>query len=133
MCLHPFFTRCLLLTRLLVCLGLVASCEEGDLSVHELLLSPRATNVMRGAYTAGQARDTSQLRALFAGAYDPRISHDAHFLGMSVYQCRMGALRKISGSEPPKPITCRPDSAVVVLYYHWAIAHGFKVLNPAQL
>ena len=131
--LRPLFTRCLLLTRLLVCLGLVASCEEASPSVHELLLSPRATDVMRGAYTAGQTRDTSQLRALFAGAYDPRISHDAHFLGLSVYQCRMGALRKISGSEPPRPITYRPDSAVVAFYYHWAIAHGFKVPNPSQL
>ena len=118
---------------LLVLLGLLSSCREEGQTVKALLQSPNATDVIRGAYAVGEAQDTSHLRSLFVGAYDPRISHDARFLGMSVYQSKMGALRRISACVPPRPITYRPDSVVVSFYYQWAIAHGFKVLNPSQL
>ena len=119
--------RPLLLTAIILAPALVACCTPEEPAVEALLRSPSATDVIRGVYAIGVARDTSQVPYLLSDPNDVRISHSAQFLGISVYQAKMGALKKISGLAPPRPIGYRPDSGVVAFYHRWAVAHGFKV------
>ena len=102
-------------------LVLIASCEEkySREEVKLLLQKGRQEDLVNAYYLIGQNKDTTFLNDLISNPYDPRIVHLLQFYGMSVYQCKMHALRKISGLSPPKKITYEPDSAIVNFYCRW--------------
>jgi hypothetical protein len=97
------------------------SCQEqySRKEVRLLLQRGEKEDLVKAYYLIGQNRDTSFLRDVMANPYDPRIVHVAEFYGMSVYQCKMNALKRISGVLPPRKITYLPDSAVVNFYCRW--------------
>ncbi|MBD2770491.1 hypothetical protein IC235_21615 [Hymenobacter sp. BT664] len=108
-------------------LMLMCSCVSKEPGIDSLLKSKKATDVISAFYTIGNLKDTSYVRNIFIDPYDPRVSHDYRFLGISVYQSKMIAIKKISGCDPPAPITYRPDSSIVKFYQKWAISKGFKI------
>ncbi|MNL65279.1 hypothetical protein D3C87_1895900 [compost metagenome] len=73
---------------------------------------------MKAYYLIGENRDTSFISELVKDPYNPRVTYHLEFKGMSIYQSKMGALRKITGVPPPKKITREPDSSVVKFYMY---------------
>lgn len=114
---------------LVVILGLSCTrgsvADEGDENIDSLIRSENVSNVIKGYYLIGEKRDTSYLKEIFDNISDSRISHNWRFLGMSVYQSKVGALRKISGLAPPNPISHKPDPVVISFYIEWAKAKGY--------
>ena len=72
--------------------------------------------MIEGAYLAGETGDKKFVPYLLKDANNPRMSTDLHYKGISVYESKMGALRKIYGKEPPVPITSDVDSTVIKFY-----------------
>jgi len=97
----------------------VISCQDSKQEVKRLLERGQKEDLVKAFYLIGENRDTSFLKEVIANPYDPRIVHLAQFYGMSVYQSKMVALRKISGLSPPRKITYQPDSTVVNFYCRW--------------
>jgi len=109
------------MTKFICIVFLLASCQEkySREEVMRLLDKGAKDDLVKAYYMIGQNRDTSFLREVIINPYDPRIVHDAEFYGMSVYQCKMNALKAISGVLPPRKITYQPDSAIVNFYCRW--------------
>jgi hypothetical protein len=72
------------------------------------------------SYYFGEQRDKSVTKQLLTGIEDVRISHHIRHKGMSVYYCKMGALRKISGLDIRVGQTDQPDSMKVKQLVDWA-------------
>ena len=87
------------------------------------LTSGDKTKIMEACFELGEAKDTSAVKSLLTKIIDWRESTNLRFKGMSVYQCRVGALRKISGIQTN--YNYYPDTAVVNIYLKWAIQKGF--------
>lgn len=51
---------------------------------------------------------------------DPRVFHDLHHKGISVYQIKMIGMKKLTGIQPPKKITDDPDSIIIKFYINEA-------------
>lgn len=100
-------------------------CSTGNrcdsVRVDSLLSSDDPGHLIEAFYLIGECRDTSRLAIVFQDATDPRVTHRLHFKGISVYQSKMAALRKISGLAPPVKVTDDPDSSVIKFYYKWAV------------
>jgi hypothetical protein len=95
------------------------SCEQkysGE-EVKQLLEKGKKEDLVKAFYLIGKNKDTSFLKDVIANPYDPRIVHVLQFYGMSVYQSKMTALKKISGMMPPKKITYEPDPALPRLFH----------------
>ena len=60
-------------------------------------------------------------KELLTGIEDVRISHDLRFNGMSVYYCKMVALRKISGLDVKVRQTDKPESIKIKQFIDWAM------------
>ena len=73
----------------------------------------------------GETRDSTLVEYLFEDADNPRISHLLNFKGMSLYQQKMGAMKKITNIPPPSPITMEPDSTVILFYKDIARKRGW--------
>ena len=97
------------------------SCNLTEKYKHDLL-SDNVTTICKACYELGEARDTSSVKLLLSNILDPRISHDLRFKGMSVSQCRTGALKKISGIDVlRKTDEYIPDTTAVSFYLEWAV------------
>jgi hypothetical protein len=100
-------------------------CSAGNhcdsVRVDTLLRSENPGHLIEAFYLIGECRDTSRLASIFQDAMDPRITHFLHFKGISVYQSKMVALKRISGLAPPVEITYQPDSSILRFYYKWAV------------
>jgi|GEM_PF-1580548 len=107
-----------------VSLVLLVACSVGDdhydsKQISEMIATGDAPQLVRAYYHIGEQRDTTFIPFLVSQMSDPRISHDFDFLGVSVYQSKMVALKKISGLSPPRPIQPRPDSSIINFYCDW--------------
>ena len=89
--------------------------------IDTLLRSNEQGQLIQAFFLIGECRDTSRLASIFQDAMDPRITHFLHFKGISVYQSKMVALKRISGLAPPVEITYQPDSSILKFYYKWAV------------
>jgi len=87
--------------------------------VEKLISSDDPSDLVNGYFQIGEHQDTTFLLQLTLDMYDPRITHEAKFKGMSVYQSKMIALKKISGLNPPIEISYSPDSTIVNFYCSW--------------
>lgn len=75
-----------------------------------LLKSENKDSLIIGAYYAGESKDKSYINALLNIAFDPRISHNKDFYGISVSQSALIALEKITGVAPPNKNAYKVDS-----------------------
>ena len=106
----------------LTTIGCKSNSQVEDIT--ELLKSNKPEDLINGFYLIGEARDTSFLREIISNPYDPRVTNVLKFKGMSVYQSKMNALRKISNTNPPFKITYKPDSTIVNFYCKWVEMHS---------
>lgn len=105
--------------------GLLFCCSCGQKKYQKVdLLSDDIVKIDKACFELGEAKDTSAVRLLLNHIKDPRITHNLHFKGASVYQCRIGALRKISGLDFEKKITHEIDTNAINFYIDWAINNG---------
>jgi len=105
---------------MIFCILLFVSCEDySNQEINQLLRSDDPEKIIKALYLIGEKRDTTFLQEIIDNPYDPRVSHDLRFKGISVYQSKMIALKKISGTLPPREITYQPDSVIVKFYCKW--------------
>lgn len=94
---------------------LTLSCNK-DQKIERLLNSEDKQDLIEGAFEAGKSGNKKFIPLLLKNANDPRITHNLHFKGMSVYQSKMNALKKILKQQPTADITSEPDSTVIKFY-----------------
>jgi hypothetical protein len=94
----------------------IASSCNSDEKIEKLLRSNDKEDMIEGAYRAGETGNKKFVPLLLRNAYDPRGTTNLKFKGISVYQSKMGALKKILKQEPPVTITRKPDSLVIKFY-----------------
>jgi hypothetical protein len=101
-------------------------CNRSTNRINNLLESELLSDNMKAYYLIGEKRDTSFVPIIIEHLDDPEISHHYRFLGMSAYQTKIGALRKISGQDSPNKISYKPDSVNIRFYLKWAEEEGYK-------
>jgi hypothetical protein len=94
---------------------MLPSCNN-DKEIFKLLQSDNKDDIILGAYKAGETEDKKFVSLLLKNADDPRRSTNLRFIGLSVYQSKMIALRKIFKMKPPNEITRNVDSTVIEFY-----------------
>lgn len=94
---------------------LAASCNK-EQKIERLLNSEDKQDLIEGAFEAGETGNKKFIPLLLKNANDPRITHNLRFKGMSVYQSKMNALKKILKQQPTVAITYKPDSTVIKFY-----------------
>jgi hypothetical protein len=102
---------------------IIASCDNKNgynrNEIEKLIKSDDPSDLVNGYFQIGEHQDTTFLLQLTKDMYDPRVTHEVKFKGMSVYQSKMIALKKISDLKPPAEISYKPDSAIVNFYCSW--------------
>ncbi len=104
------------INKLLTIIILFAACNSSDNDIKTLLLSKNINDLIEGSYKAGELRKAEFIPYLLCNANDPRVSTNLRFMGFSVYQEKMMALKKILKKEAPVEITWNPDSTVIRFY-----------------
>ena len=94
---------------------LFISCNSHN-KIIRLLNSKAKEDIILGAYEAGESGDRRFIPLLLKNANDVRRSTNLRFKGISVYQSKMGALKKIFKQDPPVKLTHKPDSTVINFY-----------------
>jgi hypothetical protein len=79
------------------------------------------------SYYFGEQGDKSVTRELLTGIEDERISHHIRHKGMSVYCCKMGALKKLSRLDIKVGQTDNPDTAKIEMFINWALGNKLIV------
>ncbi|WP_272150899.1 hypothetical protein [Tenacibaculum aiptasiae] len=102
------------------------SCERDIESIKNteivrLISSDKVEDNIRGYYIIGEQKNIDLIDKLFDDISDVRISHHYRYKGISVYQSKMIALKKIFGKEPPQNITNVVDTTITNFYYKWAL------------
>jgi hypothetical protein len=104
---------------------ILLSCNSTE-KYKQNLRSDNVTAICEACYELGKLRDTSAIKLLLTGILDPRVSNDLRFKGMSVAQCRLRALKKISNIDVIKKENAYiPDTAAVNFYLDWALKKGY--------
>ncbi|AFD07511.1 hypothetical protein Solca_2472 [Solitalea canadensis DSM 3403] len=103
---------------LIITLIIFCNCSHKNdrVKIVELLNSTYVGDNIKAYYLIGESRDTSFIRELVKDPYDSRVTNNLEFKGISVYQAKMIALRKLTGVPPPKIITYEPDSLIGEFY-----------------
>lgn len=96
-----------------------SSCKS-DAKILMLLKSSETEDVIIGAFYAGESEKQKFVPLLLQNADDERTSINLRFKGITIYQAKMIALKKIFKKEPPVPITFKVDSSVIVFYKNLA-------------
>ena len=91
------------------------SCNHTD-DIVTLLNSEETNDVILGAFKAGKSGNIKYIPLLIENADDRRMSTDIKFKGVTVYQSKMIALKKIYKKEPPAKITYKVDSSVIIFF-----------------
>lgn len=99
------------------------SCEKkyNKEDIIRLLNSNDKTEIMKGCSLLKDEKDTVFVKYLFKNIEDGRISHNTEFYGITVHQATIGALRRISGINPPNKSTYKLDSLNTAFYKDWAV------------
>lgn len=91
-------------------------CNNSYKKIEALLLSNETNDLILGSLKARRSGDERFCKFLIQNADDPRRSTNIRHKGVSVYQAKMEALKKILGEEPPKKIDQIPDSVNIKFY-----------------
>jgi len=101
-------------------------CNSIEKYKHDLDSKNHPTNIAKAAYFLGQIKDTGAIGPLLTNVLDPRMSTNLRFKGMTMCYCKLVALRKITGVEPPKKLNqFRQDTSVAEFYLNLAIERGY--------
>jgi len=114
------FVTLLLMLMLISFFNLSCSFNKNKEDVTMLLKSNNLSDKMNAYYIIGENRDANYIDSLLTNLDDPRISNNLRYKGMSIYQCKIEALKKISKKNPPNEINNRPDSTNIKYYLSWA-------------
>ncbi len=115
--------------RNLLIFFILFSCQSKE-KIQNLLNSNDKTEIMKGCSYISSIEDTIYIPLLFKNITDERISHNIKYNGISVYQSKIAALKRISGINPPNKITYSVDTTNINFYKNWAIEKGYlKVLK----
>jgi hypothetical protein len=108
----------LLCLKTLLCFTfLILSCNNYNKDkIRNMLNSEDKNDQMEAIYLIGENRDSLFVDDLLKMAYDPRISHKLKFLGMSIHQGCIGALKRITKQAPPNKIGYEVDSVNINFY-----------------
>ena len=96
-------------------LSLSVSCNKSE-RIIKRLNSNDHYDLISGSYDAGESGDKKFMPDLLKKSDDPRVSTNLKYKGISVYQAKMIALKKIFKAEPPVEINRTPDSTVIRFY-----------------
>lgn len=91
------------------------SCNS-DAKIIQLLNSKTKEDVILGAYKAGKSGNKKFIPLLLKNADDSRRSTNIRFIGITVYQAKMEALKDILKKDPPIEISYKTDSLVIKFY-----------------
>lgn len=97
-------------------LYLCISCNSSRDEIFKLLHSENKEDLILGAYKAGESRNKDYIQLLLNNANDERRSINIRFKGITVYESKMIALKKVFEKTPPVKITDAPDSNVIRFY-----------------
>ena len=95
--------------------------KESESKMLNGLKSCDKDSICIASYYFGEQKDRSVIKHLLTGIEDSRISHDIRHKGMSVYYCKMVALRKISGMNINVTEREKPDSKKIQKFIDWAV------------
>ena len=102
----------------------LASCKyNSETEINNLIKSNNPDELVQGFFLIGEQKRKEYVHLILSNVNDPRISHTLRFKGVSVYQSKIIAMKKISGELPPGKITYKPDSVVIKFYKEWALKH----------
>ena len=91
-----------------------------ETDIKKLINSENVNDLVKGNYIIGECGKDNYIEHLFENVEDNRISHEYKFYGISVYQSKIVALKKLSGLNPPKEITSEIDTTIINFYLDWA-------------
>jgi hypothetical protein len=115
-----------------VSLVLIFSCNRSEKYKSDLNKNNHPSVICKAAYELGEARDTSAIKPLLDNILDVRMSTSLKFKGMTVCYCKLGALKKILGVEPPFKINQFDlDSAAVKYYLDLVVNKG--LINTGEV
>ena len=93
----------------------ILSCNSNE-QITALLNSNVKDDIILGSNKAGESGKKQFIPLLLKNAADERRSTNFNFKGVTVYQAKMDALRKIFKKEPPVKITYKLDSTIIKFY-----------------
>lgn len=93
--------------------------------IHDLLNSDNKTNIIKACNLMSNISDTLFVPKLLETPYDSRVSHHKKYYGVSVYQAKMNALKRISNQSPPNTINYKVDTTNVKFYLKWAAKNNY--------
>jgi hypothetical protein len=101
------------------------SCNDKDIYKRDLL-SNDIDKIDEACFKLGEAKDTSAVKLLLINILDPRMSTNLRYKGMTVNYCRLGALRKIAGTDFGRKIDqFKVDTIATNIYLDWAVRKGY--------
>ena len=82
--------------------------------INALLKSKKACDIIQANFLIGELRDSLYIDTLFKDIYNRQVCPGhPNFKGFSIYQSKIGALRKIACIDSAFKVTNKPDSAIV--------------------
>jgi hypothetical protein len=108
-------------TILLISIILVSCGKESETGMLNGLKSCNKDSICIASNYFGEHKNRSIVRHLLTGIEDQRISHNIHYKGMSVYYCKMVALRKISGLNIKVTEAEEPNPEKIQKFIDWAV------------
>ena len=112
---------------LIISLLFIFSCnQQNDIEkINNLINSNNPDKIIKGYLSINNKNGALFIEKIFDNIDDQRVSHNIKNIGVSVYQSKMIAIKKVSGLEPPRKITYKKDDSIVQFYYKWALNKGY--------
>jgi len=105
---------------------LLLSCEKDRKDeILNLLNSNDKTKIIKGCSLINSEKDTMYVNFLLRNIDDSRVSNHSDYYGISVYEAKIKALKRISNLDPPNKITYNVDSLNISFYTKWAVNKGY--------
>lgn len=108
-------------TLILIIFTFLSCQRESETKMLNRLKSCNKDSICIASYYFGEKKDKSVFIELLTGIEDSRISHNYNYKGMSVYYCKMTALRKISDLNIVVKENEKPDFKKIQKFINWAI------------
>ena len=117
-------------TILLLILIFLSCTKESETKMLNGLKSCNKDSICIASYYFGERKNRNVVLYLLNGIEDGRISHDIRYKGMTVYYCKMIALKKISGLNINVTQSEKPDSKKIQKFIDWGIEN--QLINKEE-
>jgi hypothetical protein len=104
--------------------------KEYETKMRNGLKSCDKDSICIASFYFGEHKDRSAVKDLLIGIEDSRISLDIRHKGMSVYYCKMVALRKISGLNLNVTEREEPELKKIQKFINWAVLN--KIIGEKE-